>query len=204
MWWSDPSKESHDMPNISHFRMPYTSILISLSILVLLCTGNCGYGLKDTRTPIGINIKTLAIPLIESTSSSIGFEADFTQIIREEFISHTKIPLVPEGEASAVLISKVYEIKTEPLNYALEQKTVQGQLTTYEVTSARRLKITLDAKLVDKTIGKVIWEDKGMQDKATFSVGTDPLTTRHNERRALQEIARRLANRIYLKTMERF
>ncbi|MBK5100181.1 MAG: hypothetical protein JJE15_04215 [Desulfobacteraceae bacterium] len=192
------------MPTISPFRIPYRTILISLSILVLLCTGNCGYGLKDTRTPIGIPIKTLAIPLIESTSSSIGFEADFTRIIREEFVSHTKIPLVPEGEASVVLISKVYEIKTEPLNYTLEQNTVQGQVTTYEVTRTRRLKITLDAKLLDKTMGKVIWQDKGMQDKATFSVGTDPLTTRHNERKALQEIARRLANRIYLKTMERF
>ena len=192
------------MPTISPFRILYRTILISLSILVLLCTGNCGYGLKDTRTPIGIHIKTLAIPLIESTSSSIGFEADFTRIIREEFVSHTKIPLVPEGEASAVLISKVYEIKTEPLNYTLEQNTVQGQVTTYEVTRTRRLKITLDAKLLDKTMGKVIWQDKGMQDKATFSVGTDPLTTRHNERKALQEIARRLANRIYLKTMERF
>ena len=189
---------------MGQFNMTYKTILTSLSILLLFCIGNCGYGLRDTRAPIGKNIKALAIPLIESTSSSAGFEADITRVIRQEFASHSKIPLVPVEDASAVLICKVYEIKTEPLNYALQQNTVQGQVTTHEVTSSRRLKITLYAKLVDKTSGKVIWEDNGMQDKAAFLLGTDPLTTRHNERTALQEIARRLANRIYLKTMERF
>ena len=38
----------------------------------------------------------------------------------------------------------------------------------------------------------------------TFAVGTDPLANRYNERNAVRQIARRLAERIYLKTMERF
>jgi hypothetical protein len=189
---------------MSPFSAPYRTIVISASIFLMLLAEGCGYRLRDTRKPMGIHITSLAIPLIASTSSTKGFEADFTRIIREEFVSHSTIPLVPKDEASAVLIGRVYEIKTEPLNYTLEQNRVQGQVTTYEVTRTRRLKIKLDAKLVDRTIGKVLWEDNAMQDKAAFSVGIDPLTTRHNERKALQEIVRRLANRIYLKTMEQF
>ena len=33
---------------------------------------------------------------------------------------------------------------------------------------------------------------------------TDPLENRYNQRVALEEIARRLAKRVFLKTMERF
>jgi hypothetical protein len=112
--------------------------------------------------------------------------------------------LVPRDEAAMVLLGKVSEIKTEPLSYELSQIEVKNQDTTYEETKSRRLKIKLDAKLVERATGKVIWEDKGMEEKAAFSVGTDPLNNRYNQRIALQEIAQRLANRIYLKTMERF
>jgi hypothetical protein len=43
-----------------------------------------------------------------------------------------------------------------------------------------------------------------MEEKAVFSVGTDPLVNRYNQRKAVREIAQILAKRIYSKTMERF
>ena len=181
-------------------RLSYCALLC----LFLLTALGCGYHFRMTGEPIGIKIESLAIPLIESSSSSLGFEGDFTKIIRNEFISHAKVPIVPKDEAAAVLIGKVYEIETEPYTYNLFQTTVQGQVTTHEVTSARWLKIRLDARLVDRATGKAIWEDKGMEEKATFSVGTDPLAERYNKRKAVRAIAQSLAERIYLKTMERF
>jgi hypothetical protein len=141
---------------------------------------------------------------MESTSSSLGFEGDFTRIIREEFVSHADVPLVSRNEATTVLIGKIYAIKTEPYSYSLEKSNVQGQNTTYALTNRRWLRIKLDARLVDRTTGKVIWEDRNMEEKQTFSVGTDPLANRYNQRQAVQEIAQILAKRIYFKTMERF
>jgi len=111
---------------------------------------------------------------------------------------------VPRDEAAAVLTGKVYEIRTEPLSYNIIRSTVQGEVITYEVTNSRRLRIKLDARLVDRKTGKVIWADKVMEDKATFEVSEDPMSTRFNQRKALREMARRLAKRIYLKTFERF
>jgi hypothetical protein len=43
-----------------------------------------------------------------------------------------------------------------------------------------------------------------MEERATFAVDTDPLTTQYNQQKALERIALRMAQRIYLKTMERF
>jgi hypothetical protein len=118
-------------------------------------------------------------------------------MIRREFVSHSQVPLVSKEKAAAVLIGKVTSIKTEPLSYRVADNT-------FDVTSSRWLKIKLQAKLVDATTGKIIWNDPNMQEKAAFTVDSDPLRTEYNQRRATKKIAQLLAERIYLKTMERF
>ncbi len=178
--------------------------IILLFLLIVAIFPNCGYNLQEAGKPVGLNIPSLAIPLMESTSSTLGFESDFTSVIREEFISHAKVPLVSRDEAAMVLIGKISEIETVPLSYRVNQTYLQNKPTFYEVTNSRRLKIILEAKLVERGTGKVVWEERDMEDEARFSVTADPLTNRYNEKKALQEIARRLADRIYLKTMERF
>jgi hypothetical protein len=164
----------------------------------------CGYRLRGTGEPIGIQVKSLAIPLMTSTSSSLGFEADFTRIIRQEFIDHAKVPLVPKETAHAVLLGRITEIKTEPLSYRVSKNRVNGRNFTYEETRTRRLSIRLAARLVDRVTGKVIWEAADMEEKASFKVDSDTLAQRYYERMALQETARRFAKRLYLRTMERF
>ncbi|MCD4761038.1 hypothetical protein K8R42_04025 [bacterium] len=138
-----------------------------------------------------------------STSSSLGFEGVFTKAVRDEFVSHSKVPLVSREKATAVLIGEVSEIRVEPLTYSLIQSTVNGKVTNYEVTNTRRLRIKLSASMVDRASGKVIWA-KGLEEKGTFTVGTNPLANRYNKRTAVREIAKSLARRLYLKTMDRF
>ncbi len=177
-------------------------IVICWALLGLLA--GCGYKLHGTGEAIGVKIDTLAIPLIQSPSSSPGFESTFTGMIREEFASHSKVPLVAKQDASVVLVGRVRSIKTEPYTYRIQDTKVGGETAAYEVTNARWLKLTLEAKLLEKDTGKVIWEERAMREKATYQVGSDPLINRYNEKNALREIARNLARRIYLKTMERF
>jgi hypothetical protein len=57
---------------------------------------------------------------------------------------------------------------------------------------------------VERGTGKVIWREESMVTQASFDMGTDPLVNQYNERLALERIARRLAQRIYMRTMERF
>ena len=170
---------------------------ILVVMFCLIVASGCGYRLQATGQPMHISIPSMAIPLMESSSSSIGFEGDFTKMIRREFVSHSQVPLVSKEKAAAVLIGKVTNIKTEPLSYRVTDNT-------FDVTSSRWLKIKLQAKLVDTTTGKIIWNDPNMEEKASFSVDSDPLKTEYNQRRATKKIAQLLAERIYLKTMERF
>ncbi|MBW1668716.1 MAG: hypothetical protein JRI79_12630 [Deltaproteobacteria bacterium] len=164
----------------------------------------CGYSLKASGEPVGIELQSLAIPLAKSTSSHLGFESTFTRIIREEFISHARVPLVSESRAQAVLLASIHDIHTDVLGYESRQQNVGGRTVTYAVTNRCQLRVRLSVKLVDRRKGKVIWQEDAMEDKASFAVSEDPLATRYYRDQALMVVARRLAKRIYMKTMERF
>ena len=186
------------------FREKKTCLIIFSCCIYIAAASGCGYHFRKAGEPTGINIVSLAVPLMTSTSSSLGFEGDFTRIIREEFVSHAKIPIVSKNEATAVLTGKIYEIRTEPYSYTVSEEIVQGDKIRYEVTNRRWLIIKLEAELIDTTTGKVIWVDKGMREKSSFEVSTDPLANRYNQRKATLRIAKRFAERLYLKTMQRF
>jgi hypothetical protein len=188
--------------------MPFRHCIFSVTGIAVFLSGffftGCGYSFRATGEPMGIELESMAIPMIESTSSNIGFEADFTRIIREEFIRNSKVPLVSTEEAQTVLSGRITDIWTEALGYDLDQQTVNGVVTTYEETRRRMLRVKVDMQFTDRKTGKTIWRDKDIEEKASFVVDRDPLVTQFNEKQTLEIIADRLAKRIFLRTMERF
>jgi hypothetical protein len=177
--------------------------IASLLLLTFMLPG-CGYHFQADGEPVGIQLESLAIPMFSSTSSEIGFEANFTKVIRQEFISQGRVPLVPEEKAQAVLVGKIQDIRADPVNYRSQQVMVGGNTYTYQTTSSRKLRVRVDVQLVDRRSGKVIWHEAAMEDQASYTVTGDPLELRYTEQQALETIAERLAKRIYLRTMERF
>jgi hypothetical protein len=190
--------------------MPFKYCYFTIIGVVLLLPGffimGCGYSIRSSGDPMGIKMQSMAIPMIESTSSDLGFEADFTRVIREEFIRNSKVPLVSREEAQTVLSGRVYDIRTEPVGYSsVDQQPVIGVVPpTYSETKIRMLWVKLDMKFEDVRTGKVIWRNKEMEEKTSYVVDRDPLVTRFNKKKALETIAERLAKRIFLQTMERF
>ncbi len=196
MWLFKPSHAK--MKNPAH-------ILLTVFIAIIAILMGCGYHFRARGKPVGIELKSIAIPLMTSTSSDLGFEADFTGIIRQEFISHAKVPILSHNEAQTVLTGHIYDIQTEPMSFQrLRYETTGQQPIGYRITDSRYLKVKLDVRFVDKTTGKTIWHESAMEEKARYSLTPDPLANRHNQQQALLTIARVMAKRIYLKTMERF
>ena len=180
------------------------SVIALLLILSVTVFSGCGYSFRADGRPVGLEIKSLAIPMIESSSSEKGFEADFTTVLRNEFISHSLVPLKNKDQAGMILQVQVYEVTTQPLTYDSGQRTVAGRIFTYETTSSRRLILRLNVNLIDSADGKTVWNDSAMTEEASFNVTADPLVNRKNQREALLKIARLLSERIYNRTMERF
>jgi outer membrane lipopolysaccharide assembly protein LptE/RlpB len=176
--------------------MTRTYLLKFLVFLLVGLVAGCGYHVRADGEPVGITIQNLAIPLFTSTSSEMGFEALFTRVIREEFISHSKVLLVPEDRARMVLIGRIYDISADPIGF--------DSTTGFTVTSTRRIRVKLDVQMVDKAQGKIIWHDKALEERTSYSVGADPLTAQMEEKQALETLAQRVAKKIYQRTVERF
>ena len=177
---------------------------VSLLVSLLLLAPGCGYQFRPTGEPVGIEIESLAIPMFRSTSVEKGFEAEFTRVLREEFASHGKVPLVSEEKARFLLTGRVYDIWTDPVSYSYQEQTIRGHSGIYEETNRRRLRLRVEVSLVERDTGRVVWQEKAMETRMSYAVSADPLETRYEEQLALERIARRLAKRIYMMTMERF
>lgn len=175
-----------------------------LFIVTLLSVSGCGYEFRAGGEPVGIEISSIAIPMVESTSSEKGFEADFTSVLRNEFISHARVPLKNTDQASMILKVEIFKVATQPLTYDSTRTAVSGRTLTHETTSSRRLILHLNASLIDRSSGKTVWNDSSMTEEAMFAVTADPLVNRKNQKEALVKIARNLSERIFNRTMERF
>lgn len=180
-------------------------ILISLVVVIILAVcSTCGYSFRVKGTPLGISIDSIAIPLFESPSTDRGFEAQFTEIIRNEFISRSSIKIVEKEKAGAIISGRIYEIETQPLSYNMERHSVGGNIVSYETDGTRKLIVKVGITMTDSATGKIIWHEDSMQEEAIFKVSKDPLQNRYNKDQAIKNIAGLMAKRIYLKSMERF
>jgi hypothetical protein len=178
-------------------------LVTALLVLGLLAPG-CGYQFRPTGDPVGIEIESLAIPLFKSTSVEKGFEAVFTRVLREEFASHGKVPLVSEDRARFLLTGRIYDVWTDPVSFSYQEQTIRGHTSIYEETNRRRLRLRVEVSLVERDSGRVVWQEKAMETRTSYEMSSDPLQTRYEEQTAIEKIARRLAKRIYMMTMERF
>jgi hypothetical protein len=181
---------------------PCTKVVLTLAFCFLLF--DCGYHFTSVGHPLNSRLESIAIPPFSGSSSYVGIEDDFTTVVRREFLTLSKVRLVGEKSAQAVLQGRLYSVTAEPLTYTVTQQEIHGLLATDEVTRSRILRVRLEISLKDTATGEIIWQDANLTDTARFKVSSDPLTTQHNQRLALRSIARDLAARIYSRTMERF
>jgi hypothetical protein len=180
----------------------FTKVVLILGFCSLVF--GCGYRFKSLGPSPDVRLEFLAIPPFSGSSSYAGIEDDFTAVVRQEFLTRSKVNLVEEKTAQAVLRGRLYSVTTEPLTYMVTQQEIHGLLATDKVTRSRTLKVRLEISLKDTATEEIIWQDANLTDTASFQVSSDPLITQHNQRLALIAIARDLAARIYARTMERF
>ena len=196
-----PALKAHKTKSV-RFCVRFTQAVLILGFCSLLF--GCGYHFSSIGSPLTMRLESLAIPPFSGSSSYAGIEDDFTTAVRQEFLTRSKVRLVEEKSAQAVLRGRLYSVTTDPLTYTVTQQKIHGLLATDKVTRSRRLKVRLEISLKDTDTGEIIWQDSNLTDTASFRVSSDPLITQHNQRLALISIARDLAARIYSRTMERF
>ena len=161
----------------------FIGIMIRVLILVacLLSFTSCGYRFAGNETlPRGI--ERLFIQLLDNKTTEPGIDVVVTNELKNEFIRKHRGVLVDREAAEAILSGAVVGIRTETV-------ARRGALTALE----RGVSMTIDLKL--KTPGNErIWFAKGITRNDTYSVVSgDKETTEQNKRKALKDLAERIA-----------
>ena len=189
---------------MEHTRMTYAIGAVICAAFLILFAAGCGYKPSGSAVPDRMDISGLALSIVGSTSSSLGFEAEFTRTIRQEFISFSGIPLMTEADAPYILECNVREINTRPVRYTSKKSIIQGRESVFWRTAARELSIVVEARLIERATGNVLWHDSSIVENSTWNLRADPLADREAERVAVRKIAERIASQLYSRTAARF
>jgi outer membrane lipopolysaccharide assembly protein LptE/RlpB len=155
----------------------------------------CGYTLVGHGS-LPKDIKTIAIPIFDNNTLEKGIEDTITQAIIEVYVKGGKVRLVSETEADAMLRGAIraYNDK-EALTY-----NDLNEVSSYKLT------VTVDIELQDLRNDKILWQTEKLVAEADFAGGPDVdiTTEQENKAKALQELAKELAERVLALSTEGF
>jgi outer membrane lipopolysaccharide assembly protein LptE/RlpB len=165
-------------------------------VLIGICWfSGCGYTLVGHGS-LPKNIKTIAIPIFDNNTLEKGIEDTITQAVIEVYVKGGKVRLVSETEADAILRGTIraYNDK-EALTY-----NDQNEVSSY------RLTVTADIELQNLKNDEILWQTEKLVAEADFAGGPDVdiTTEQENKAKALQELAKELAERVLALSTEGF
>ena len=176
--------------------------ILSFFVILLFIYG-CGYSMREAGVPKYDFHGSIAIPMVSGVSTLPGFEVEITRALRNQFISNT-IPVVSEQESDFILECRIVDITSEATAYDVTNRTINNHSSTWRTTRREKIILYMDAKLIERSTGRVVWHRKDLHDDASLNIQSDPLRHRDSERSTYRTIADNLAERIYALTVERF
>ena len=157
--------------------------IIALALLAAVGLAGCGYRFSGDRDPV-IDVQTVHIPPMTNTTTKVGIETQFTNDFIFEVNRHGFAEVVDRDRAEAILTGVIRDLRTG----SIARRSIS---TTLE----RRVTVTVDLVLKDRK-GKVLWQ-QSLSDSEEYTVLPDKTSTEGNLRRALDVIARRLAEKFH-------
>jgi len=188
----------------------------AVSMIVLAAIAGCGYGFGGGGAIVPADARTISIGLFENETRERGLEVALRQAIEEEFRRRGRLVVVDEG-ADLRLEGRLRRLGNVPVAFARANEAVEFQarlVVGLRVVDARTGAVLLHAKQVQETAdyaaerSVIIASSPGFQQKTADARDLAQLTnvpfTESNRGRARDELVGRIAEQVYLVTMEAF
>jgi len=163
-----------------------------LAMIVTLSLFACGYHFRGSGELPG-GVKTVYIRQFQNRTSDVAIETQFTNDLVDEFILNRKEALVKNEKAADAVIQGV--IQTSRTQTISRGSNLQAQ--------QRRLIISVDVSVFDRT-GKRVWFAKGIKANQQYDAAPLKQDTLANRRQALEDLSRKMAEKIYDRLTEDF
>ena len=159
----------------------------------LIFFSGCGYHLRGGGDTLPEDVRTVAlIPFVNKTYDA-EIELLLSSALAAEFSKGTRLTLVSELEADAIVSGLVLSIKDAPVSF-IES----------DVASEYRITLKVDVVLTREN-GDIIWKGKGVEEVADYqSVLGNIEETGMNRDAARGKLALEMADRIYDRMFEGF
>ena len=178
----------------------------SRRILLLLAStmvSGCGYHVAGRTDALPKTIHVIAVPAIESKSSSYRIEQRLTAATIHEFLARTNYKVVSTPESGdAVLRGKVLSMEVVPLLFI----TTNAAATTPSTTRATTMLVTMkcDVTLIDSTTQKVLFHNNNFIFRNEYEISTDVKSFFEEQDPALDRMAGDFAKRLVAAVTENY
>lgn len=166
-------------------------IAAGMAMVIGLSLFACGYHFRGGGDFPG-GIKTVFIKQFKNRTSDVAIETQFTSDLVDEFLLNRKEALVPEEDADAVIQCVISSSRSQTISRRANLQTEQ-----------RRVVIAVDVSVLDKA-GKRIWFAKGITANQQYDEAVLKQNTLANRREAVDEVSKKMAEKIYNRLTENF
>jgi len=170
-----------------------TSLSIRGLVLALFLASlmSCGYGLTGSGD-FPFNIEHLAVENLQNRTSETGLENTMTSDLTYELTRSGKVRITSKSMADGIMSGAITSVTETTISR-------RGTITA----NARRVQLFLSLQLEDME-GNILWTADNLTDFETYEVSDDGALTEVNQRRALEVLTRRLAERVVNRLTEDF
>ncbi|MEP6961064.1 MAG: LPS assembly lipoprotein LptE [Acidobacteriota bacterium] len=169
---------------------------MKIAVALLAATlASCGYHTAGRSSLLPPNLKTVSIPAFGNLTARYKLTDVMPQAFADEFIAHTRYRVVSDpGKADMVLYGSV-------LNYAFNPTIFDPVAQRANVAD---LRVTLKITLLERTTGKVLYDQPSFEVKESYQISPDPTAYFEESELALRRASDRTAQRVITAILENF
>jgi len=160
-------------------------------IFLLLSFSACGYRFAGSgNLPLGIS--SIHVNMFANNSRETGFENVITNDIIYEFTRKKKDSITKSDQADGILTGLVSSVRTD----TIAREDAGTSLT-------RRITVSVNVKLTDRH-GTVVWSEDNITESEAFDVISGNVANELRRKDVLNNISKRLAEKIFNRLTEDF
>ena len=160
-------------------------------IVILLFFSACGYRFSGSGNLPG-GIQTVAIEIFENRTTETGLENIITNDLIYEFSRKGRRVEKDSKKAEAVLTGVIESERIATISRRAQQSAL-----------ARRVTIVVGLKLTGSD-GGVKWSASGVSSFQDYNVTTDKQANEISKRRAIEDLSKKLAEKVYNRLTDNF
>ncbi len=161
--------------------------------LIAVFLGGCGYHFKGKENNLPKDIQSISIPIFKNETAETNIENIFTNALISEFVRGKELKLTDVNKADAIVHGTIKEFHDETLTYS-----ASGRVNQY------RVRIVVDVSLVRAKTGEVIWRAKRLQEFEDYEASTNTIENEALKEKAIQRLAKFMAETIHDRMLENF